>query len=123
MSVLPLGGARVDEALWKALLRQSEFGVAVCDAEGLLVALNPTLEPMLGAPYQPAMPESWTGLYHLYDEHGSPLAADDAPLLQALRGQQVVDRLISARPDDGSTRHLRCNGARLYDGLGQSADR
>jgi PAS domain S-box-containing protein len=121
MSVLPLGGARVDEALWSALLRQSGFGVAVCDADGLLVALNPTLESMLGASYQRAMPASWTGLYHLYDEHGEPLATEDAPLLQALRGEQVVDRLISARPQDSSPRHLRCNGARLYDGLGRSA--
>lgn len=121
MSVVPLGGAQVDEALWAALIRQSGFGVAVCDSQGLLVALNPTLESMLGEPFRRAMPPDWSHLYHLYDEHGRVLPTDEAPLLQALHGEQVVDRLISARPYDGGVRHLRCNGAQLHDGLGRPA--
>ena len=120
MTAPPLGRVRVDEALWAALISQRELGVAVCDASGLLVELNPALEAMLGEPYQRAKPEEWTGLYHLYDEHDQPLAHDDAPILQALRGEPVVDRVISTRPADGSIRHLRCNGARLHDRRGQS---
>ncbi len=120
MTALPLGRARIDEALWAALIGQPEVGVAVCDANGLLVELNPALEAMLGAPYQRTKPEEWSGLYHLFDEHDRPLAHDNSALLQALRGETVVDRVISTRPGDGSVRYLRCNGARLYDRRGNS---
>ena len=120
MIVPQLGRARIDEALWAALISQPEVGVAVCDAEGVLVEMNALLEAMLGEPYRPAAPDEWSALYHLFDEDGAPLAPDDAPLLQALRGEPVVDRVISTRPADGSVRHLRCNGARLYDRRGRS---
>lgn len=121
MTSLPLGRARVDEALWAALISQQEVGVAVCDADGILAELNPLLEEMLGEPYQRTKPEEWTCLYHLYDENDRPLAPDDTPLLQALRDEPVIDRVISSRPPDGSVRYLRCNAARLHDRRGRSA--
>jgi PAS domain S-box-containing protein len=121
VTALPLPRARVDDALWAVLISQQELGVAVCDADELLVELNPALEEMLGERYQPAKPEEWGQLYHLYDEDGEPLARDDAPLLQALRGEPVVDRVISTRTAAGSVRHLRCNGAQLHDRRGCAA--
>jgi PAS domain S-box-containing protein len=120
MTALPLG-PRVHEALWAALIGQPEVGVALCDAEGLLVGLNPALEAMLGAPYQRTKPEEWSGVYHLFDEHDRPLTHENSPLLQALRGETVVDRVLSVRRGEGSGRYLRCHGARLHDHRGNSA--
>lgn len=120
MTVLPFGRARVDEALWAALIGQTEVGVAVCDAQGVLVELNPALEGMLGVPFRRTMPEQWADTYHLFDEQDRPLQRDDAPLVQALRGEHVVDRVISTRLVDGTVRYLRCNGARLHDRRGNA---
>lgn len=121
MSTLPLGRARVDEALWGALVRQRGFGVAVCDSHGLLVELNATLEAMLGEPHQRVMACEWPAVYRLFDDQGDLLAPEDVPLMQALRGEEVEDRVVSTRCSDDSVRHLRCNGARLFDRRGELA--
>jgi len=121
MTESPLGRARLDKSLWAALIGQPELGIAVCNADGLLVALNPALETTLRAPYKRTTLEEWSSLYHLFDEHDRPLAYDNSPLLQTLRGETVVDRIVSTRPGDGSVGYLRCNGARLYNCRGTIA--
>jgi signal transduction histidine kinase len=121
VSTLPLGRARVDEALWAALVGQRTFGVAVCDSRGLLVELNATLEAMLGEPHQRVMAPEWPAVYRLFDDQGELLAPEDVPLMQALQGEEVVDRIVSTRPSYDSVRHLRCNGARLFDRRGELA--
>jgi signal transduction histidine kinase len=116
------GQTRVDGALRAALLGQREFGVAVCDANGLLTELNPTLEAMLGARYQPMGPARRPSYFNLCDEGGAhPLDEEETPLARALRGERVVDEVISARPPGRPIRFLRCNASRLYDAEGVMA--
>lgn len=100
--------------LREALLAQCELGVAFCEADGELAAINPALETMLGAHGQPSGPESWSACFHLYDESGEhPLPPLADPLARAVHGERVVDEIVAARPP-GQLRFLRCNAHRLH---------
>ena len=112
--------AEVHEALHSAVLAQPELGVAVCAADGRLLETNPRLEELVGRRYAPLAPASWPSRYRIFDQSGTrALEVDEMPLLRALRGELVVDQLISTRPSHGVIRFLRCNGSRLYTRTGE----
>lgn len=111
----------MDAALRRALLAQSELGVALCGADGVLTAANPALESMLGVPYVRSGPTAWSRCFHLCDEDGGPLPPGGDPLARAVRGERVIDEVVSARPPDGTVRFLRCNASRLHHADGTVA--
>lgn len=101
--------------LREALLAQCELGVAFCEADGELAAINPALETLLGTHGQPSGPESWSACFHLYDESGEhPLPPLADPLARAVHGERVVDEIVAARPPGQRLRFLRCNAHRLH---------
>lgn len=106
------GRPAVDVPLTAAVLDQSHVGVAVCDAEGMLVELNGALAGMLDTPYQPAPSGEWPDCFHLLAEDGRrPLRPEEAPLARALGGERVTDAIIATRPPGGGVRYLRCNAS------------
>lgn len=108
--------------LREALLNQCEVGVALCDADGALAAINRRLEALLGSNYHPSRPEDWSAAFHLYDDSGEYLLPPcEDPLARAVRGEAVVDQVVAVRPPGEAIRFLRCNATRIHHSDGEVA--
>jgi signal transduction histidine kinase len=107
--------ARVERALFEAVMDQRQLGVGVCGADGVLTMMNPALEDYLGQVYSPTVEPAWARCYHLHDAAGAPLPSGADPLARALRGEQVVDQVVAVQRPDQPVRWMRCNGLQLHD--------
>lgn len=80
------------------LLETNPVGTLVFDGTGELWRANPRARQMVGlSPDEPYV----TGERTLYDRDGDPLAYGDRPVVRALRGETVEDRVVGIDHDDG----------------------
>lgn len=98
----------------ETLLAETSLSVAACDASGFLTFLSPALQEMFGRTHDGLHASDFVESFDLYDADGSGrLRTEDVPLSRALRGEVVVDALITARLGAGNLVFLRCNAAPL----------
>ncbi|SHM51780.1 sensor histidine kinase [Cryptosporangium aurantiacum] len=94
--------ARQQAALLHAVLHGVEDGIAVADADGSLVMLNPSAQATLAVPAT-AGPDERQQHYGLYRVDGvTPYPAEQLPLRRALEGTACTDEFVirnAARPD------------------------
>jgi PAS domain S-box-containing protein len=94
-------------------------GIVVLDLEGKIVVRNNTLAHFMGVPAEPG-----TDLRPYWQEHpahtlhGTPIYAEDFPLMRALRGEQIFSERFMAERADGSQHLLEVHIAPLFDNAG-----
>lgn len=111
----PERSRRRDAALREAVLAQPDIGVAICNEEGVLVAVNEAMQSMLCAGYKRTFAEAWSEQYGLHDSTGTtPLKPFEDPLGRAVRGEVVLGQLVSVHTDDG-LRVLQCRAHQLEE--------
>ena len=104
----------------EALLAYASDGIVACDADGRLVLFNRMAQVFHGLPPEPLEPEEWARYYDLYDGDGSrTLTKPEIPLFRALRGESVVDREMTIKPNQGITRSILANATAIYSSTGE----
>lgn len=109
----------MERALLDLLSTHTSLALAASDADGTLSLMTPALEEMLGHAYQPMAEADLAARFHLYYADGcTPLRTEDMPIARARAGEQVIDAVVTARPDETGDRliYLRCNATPLRDG-------
>ncbi|WP_137292643.1 PAS domain-containing sensor histidine kinase [Nocardioides dongxiaopingii] len=108
----------MEGALLDLLERHTSLALAASDADGTLTMMTPALERLLGQAYAPVRECDLSAQMNLYYEDGrTPLQTIDMPIARARAGEQVIDAIVTARPDVESERltYLRCNATPLRD--------
>ena len=113
----PEPGANRQQLLWAILENLSE-GVVACDASGTLSFFNRATREFHGIGEEPIPPAQWSEHYSLYRADGTPMAADEVPLLRALHGETVRDAVMVIAPRGKEARTVICTGGPLYDSNG-----
>jgi PAS domain S-box-containing protein len=106
--------------LISTVLDTVDVGIVACDGQGRLTLFNRATRDFHGLPADADLdPEQWADRYALYREDGSTLlAADEVPLLRALREGAVADLDIVIAPAGLPPRLVRCTGRALRDADG-----
>ncbi len=104
---------RAERAFLDTLLDQMHAGVVACDATGRITVMNRTAKAWHGWSAADALPDIWPA-HHLLHPDGTPLAPDEVPLRQALRGAMVRSFEMAIAPEDGPERIVECNSHPLY---------
>ena len=106
------------ELLWAVLENLSE-GVVACDANGILSFFNRATREFHGIPEEALSPDEWAERYSLYRADGTPMPAEEIPLLRALHGENVRDTVMVIAPRDRESRTVICSGQPLHDASGK----
>ena len=107
----PPPGADAGRGFLEAVLESLDTGIVACDADGVLLLFNRATREMHGVEAAPLGAEEWADRYDLYEADGqTAMAADEVPLLRALRGERVRDLELVIAPKDLPVRRVRCNG-------------
>ena len=113
---------RRSQQTFAATLASIHDGVAVADANGTLVYMNPLAERILGMGMTGKSPEEWTVRHGLCSADGkTPVPADQRPLVRALEGEDVRDVELFVRNvnlPDGA--YIDVNAGPLRDSDGAS---
>jgi two-component system phosphate regulon sensor histidine kinase PhoR len=96
------------------LLDSLDTGVAACDADGNLVLVNRSLRERLDMRAVRGSAEEWAARLPITDTAGTPVGADQTPLLRALHGEPVrgTQHMLHIH---GERRLFRINGHPLID--------
>lgn len=90
----------------------SDMALVVSDADGTITLATPALERMLGGATLRSIADA-DGM-EVFDSSGEhALTIDEVPMVRALRGDTVIDDVISFRRPDGRTLFVRCNAGPL----------
>ncbi|HEX6100087.1 MAG TPA: ATP-binding protein [Thermoanaerobaculia bacterium] len=114
----PLFGSNRQQLLWAILENLSE-GVVACDASGTLSFFNRATREFHGLGEEAIPSAEWTERYSLYRADGTPMPADDVPLLRALHGETVRDAVMVIAPRNQEARTVICTGGPLYGDHGE----
>ncbi|BCJ49598.1 hypothetical protein Asp14428_10730 [Actinoplanes sp. NBRC 14428] len=117
----PAEQAGLDPEFVSALLRSIDSGVAVCDAAGRIILLNPVLRGFFGEDSAAVPLKEWAERFSLRHHDGSELHADDLPLLRALAGEVVEHAGLLATDREGRPRWLTINARPVRDHHGAVA--
>jgi signal transduction histidine kinase len=98
-----------------AVITQMTDGVAIADAAGQVVRINPAGIAMLGRGVVDGPQEAYAQLYQVYTTDGRLYAGDELPLARAVRGETVIGLEVLVRRPDGSERVLGISAAPLRD--------
>jgi signal transduction histidine kinase len=98
-----------------AVITQMTDGVAIADATGQVVRINPAGIAMLGRGVVDGPQEAYAQLYQAYTTDGRLYAGDELPLARAVRGETVIGLEVLVRRPDGSERVLGISAAPLRD--------
>jgi signal transduction histidine kinase/ActR/RegA family two-component response regulator len=84
----------LNSEFWSSILEELPLGVAVIDTSGRMIYYNKIGEEIsnLNTPNTPA--DDWAERYGIFHENGEPYSAEQLPILMALKGQDVVDRVM-----------------------------
>lgn len=74
----------------RSVLRSLGEGVAITDAEGRLVVINPALERLVGWPEDEVLGHAHADVFVLLDRHGEPLGHDERLLPRAMATREVL---------------------------------
>ncbi|MGA5298356.1 ATP-binding protein [Nucisporomicrobium flavum] len=101
-----------------ALLHSLDVGVAACDASGRLIVLNQVIHELFGDDSGEIPLAEWPRHFVLRHHDGTPLTAEQLPLVRALAGEDVrhADALIHDRM--GRPRWLDINARPVRDAAG-----
>ena len=107
------------------LMRQLASGLAVpmllSDENGDLLFFNEPAEVLLGQRFDDVGElrlEERQAIFAFRDEHGTPLPADQAPLVVALRERRPLNRRVWMRGFDGAEREIEVTAFPLLGGGG-----
>jgi PAS domain S-box-containing protein len=114
----PQLSANRQQLLWSILENLSE-GVVACDANGTLSFFNRATREFHGIGQEAVPADRWSEHYSLHRADGTPMAADEVPLMRALRGETVRDAVMVIAPRDKEAHTVICTGGPLYDGNGE----
>jgi two-component system, OmpR family, phosphate regulon sensor histidine kinase PhoR len=100
------------------LLDSLDTGVAACDADGRMVLVNRSLQERLGTHTVAGGAEDWAARLPITDTDGTPVRAEQTPLMRALDGESVrgAEHLLHLR---GQRRLFRINGHPITSSQGQ----
>jgi signal transduction histidine kinase len=115
---VPSPGSNRQQLLWAILENLSE-GVVACDASGTLSFFNRATREFHGIGEEPIPSGEWSERYSLFRADGTPMPADDVPLLRALHGETVRDAVMVIAPRNQEARTVICTGGPLYDERGE----
>jgi PAS domain S-box-containing protein len=91
-------------------------GILVLDLEGKIIIRNNTLASFMGITGEPGTDlKSYWQDHPAYTLHGTPLYAEDFPLIRALRGEQIYSERFMAERADSSKRLIEVHIAPLFD--------
>ncbi len=109
---------RLEEKFVNILLGNLEEGIVACDAEGRITIFNPAAMRLHGLSER-ADPigkvPSARGLLHV---DGTPMSADENPLVRALSGERLRDVHMLIESKEGGRQRVSVNGQTLFDDLG-----
>jgi diguanylate cyclase (GGDEF)-like protein/PAS domain S-box-containing protein len=98
-----------------AVMGALDTGIIVCDAEGRITHFTPAGERLHPGTPVGMDPQEVTEYYAVTLADGTPLAAEDLPMVRALRGETVRDvRIVATREGHGS-RRLSVNAQPIRD--------
>ena len=111
----------MDRAVLEMLAEHSTLALVACDVEGRITLATPAMEQMIGAPFETGqLLEHYVAVMPLYDASGrQEWGREHTSLARALRGETVMDAVLSLRHPDGRTIYGRSNAAPLRDPEGQ----
>lgn len=112
--------AELEQLKSSTLLARTGLLVAATDIDGRMALLSPGLQQLFEVPFEPLSEGDFTHRFRLLaQDGGSPLPAEDIPLVRARRGEVVRDALVVARTPAGRLMYLRCNASPLKDAEGR----
>lgn len=105
----------------QAMLDNMADGVVIADRTGKFVAFNPAATRIIGLGSTETEPGEWTSTYGIYHAGtGTPVAADDIPLVRAIHGQSSDNvELLFRRPELPKDVYIQSTGRPLKDSNGQ----
>jgi PAS domain S-box-containing protein len=92
--------------LLRLLIEQSGDAIVMADAQGVVRIFNAEAERLHGVSHKEVIASEWTAAYGLRTVDGRPLALEETPLYQALRGEAVTGARWVVRRPDGTVRTL-----------------
>lgn len=94
-------------------------GVLVCDADGVLVTVNPAARRLLGEQFQPGRSLLAPGgpAFRACALTGEPVPSDELPLRRALRGEHVADLRLIVTADTGARRQVSVTAVPVVNGF------
>lgn len=101
-----------------ALLHSLDVGVAACDAAGRLVVLNRALRDFFGDESQEVPLADWPRHFVLRHYDGTPLKAEELPLMRALTGEHVHHAGLMAHDRAGRPHWFDINARPVRDADG-----
>lgn len=95
--------------------------VLVCDADGVLVAVNAAARRLLGDQFRPGRPLRGPGApaFRARRPTGEAVQAADAPLARALRGEAVTNLRLVVETAGGALAHVSVSAVPLRSRLGE----
>jgi len=109
-----------EQRLLRAVLENIEAGIVACDENGILTLFNRATREFHGLPLEPLPPDRWAEYYSLYGSDGkTPLAKEEIPLFQALRGESVRNVEVVIASKKGKPRTLLTSGQPITDAAGR----
>ncbi|MBW1294326.1 PAS domain-containing protein [Aquimarina litoralis] len=98
----------------EVILDSLDVGVVSCDDRGLLTLFNETAKKWHGLQARPISPSELSTYYGLCKPDGiTPLKEEEIPLLQALKGRQVLNEEIVITSKNEKKRQVVTNGSQL----------
>jgi signal transduction histidine kinase len=102
----------------EAAIAQMTDGVAIADADGQMVRINPAGVEMLGRGLIEGPPAAYPQLYQVYTPDGRLYGGDELPLARAVQGETVIGVEVTVRRPDGSECILNISATPLRDEAG-----
>lgn len=114
------GRLREQTRTMEAIFNSISDGVAVFDAEGKFMFVNPSGDRIVGAGMANTDPERWTDKYGVFFPDGvTPYPYDELPHMRALRGESSGETETFVRnPTIPGGAHVTASGAPILDSQG-----
>lgn len=103
----------------EAILAAIPERLAIFDAAGTLIHMNPASRTAAGAERGYERKEQLTESYSLRRLDGTPLTTEEIPLAQALQGEHVTNVELLARGPTGQDEQMLVSAAPFYDEAGR----
>ncbi len=105
-----------EQRFLRAVLDSLETAVIACAADGAPVVYNRPVRRLYGLPSAATPPAEWAEHYRILSADGAaPLAAGDAPLARALRGEHLRDEELVIEATRGGRRNVLVSAQPIRD--------
>ncbi|GGG96446.1 hypothetical protein GCM10011416_12770 [Polaribacter pacificus] len=104
-----------------AMTENHPAGIVACNTKGELVVFNKAAKKWHGVDLFKIPQEKWAAHFDLYKaDEKTLLQTDEIPLVQALKGKEVVNQEMVIKPNNKEPRHVICNGSAFLDSDGKN---